>query len=256
MSPKAIVAGKCKQHLGSIDQVSVNVQKSGENEGSTWMASRTPGEPEELYCVYIPVFNVNARLPINVDGVAYEPYMYRAWVVCDYAHDFTRDTDPMHPALIDQGPLERTTLLDTYDKGDLPLGQELGTSAIIGTEFPESNEDPAYNDKPVTAFAAPSVNPGITYYVRFYYKKVDERSLNGVRRAPVEEGEYYIVEYQPTDNEIQVVTGLMELSGDRQVTGVTYVNALGMQSSEPFDGVNIVVTRYSDGSVSTTRVLK
>lgn len=242
--------------IGSIDGVSVTVQQSGDNEGSTWMASRSQGAAPEVYCVYIPIFDVDARLPISVDGIVYEPYMYRAWAVCDYAHDFVRDSDPMHPALIDNGTLPATNLLDTYDQSDLATGEELGTSAVIGTEFPEDNTSPAYNEKPVTAFAAPAVNPGITYYVRFYYKMVDTRGASSARHAPVVDGEYYIVELQPSENDIQIVTGINELAGDREVVGVTYVNALGMQSSEPFDGINIVVTRYSDGSTTTAKVMK
>ena len=40
------------------------------------------------------------------------------------------------------------------------------------------------------------------------------------------------------------------------IESVTYVNALGMQSDKPFDGVNIVITRYSNGTVSTTKVVR
>jgi hypothetical protein len=29
-----------------------------------------------------------------------------------------------------------------------------------------------------------------------------------------------------------------------------------MQSDKPFDGINIVVTRYSDGTTSTTKVVR
>lgn len=43
---------------------------------------------------------------------------------------------------------------------------------------------------------------------------------------------------------------------DKQVLGHTYYNLAGMSSSTPFDGINIVVTRYSDGSISTTKVIK
>jgi hypothetical protein len=31
---------------------------------------------------------------------------------------------------------------------------------------------------------------------------------------------------------------------------------MGRQSSRPFEGVNIVVTRYTDGSVQTTKELR
>lgn len=42
----------------------------------------------------------------------------------------------------------------------------------------------------------------------------------------------------------------------KQVAGVSYVNLTGQQSSEPFQGVNVVVTRYTDGSTSTAKVMK
>jgi len=51
-------------------------------------------------------------------------------------------------------------------------------------------------------------------------------------------------------------TAISELQGDRQVAGVTYVNLAGAQSSEPFDGLNIVVTRYTDGTTSTSKVMR
>jgi len=33
-----------------------------------------------------------------------------------------------------------------------------------------------------------------------------------------------------------------------------YYNVMGQQSSKPFDGINIVVKRYSDGTTSSTKV--
>jgi hypothetical protein len=42
---------------------------------------------------------------------------------------------------------------------------------------------------------------------------------------------------------------------DRQATSVTYYNVTGQQSSKPFDGLNIVVTRYNDGTTDTAKVL-
>ena len=38
-----------------------------------------------------------------------------------------------------------------------------------------------------------------------------------------------------------------------QVVGVTYYNVTGLSSERPFEGVNIVVTRYSDGSTSAAK---
>lgn len=55
-----------------------------------------------------------------------------------------------------------------------------------------------------------------------------------------------------------VVTGLGGIVADRnrEVKSVTYVNSLGMQSSQPFSGVNVVVTRYTDGTTTTTKIVR
>ena len=42
----------------------------------------------------------------------------------------------------------------------------------------------------------------------------------------------------------------------KQVTGTQYVNMAGMTSDQPFDGVNVVVTTYDDGTTSTAKVIK
>ena len=52
------------------------------------------------------------------------------------------------------------------------------------------------------------------------------------------------------------VTAVKELNGEHQVVSVRYFNVMGMESKVPFEGINIVVTRYSDGSFSTAKVLK
>jgi hypothetical protein len=41
-----------------------------------------------------------------------------------------------------------------------------------------------------------------------------------------------------------------------QVAGVKYVNMAGMTSDKPFDGVNVVVTTFNDGTTSTAKVIK
>ena len=102
-------------------------------------------------------------------------------------------------------------------------------------------------------------------YVRFYYKSTgegisDEGSkymLRGNRDGETPEVPGY---YATEDNDNpDVTTGFIELWNDfihGEVVSTTYVNSLGMQSDQPFDGVNIVVTRYSDGKVRTTKVVR
>ena len=57
----------------------------------------------------------------------------------------------------------------------------------------------------------------------------------------------------------EIATAIIETFIDNyhgDVVSVTYVNSLGMTSDKPFDGVNIVVTRYSDGTTSTSKVIR
>ena len=51
-------------------------------------------------------------------------------------------------------------------------------------------------------------------------------------------------------------TGIDQPAADKQMLNHTYYNLAGMSSSKPFDGVNIVVTRYSDGSTTATKVMR
>lgn len=54
------------------------------------------------------------------------------------------------------------------------------------------------------------------------------------------------------DQVITAITGIFT-DGYREVVGVDYVNVAGIISDKPFQGVNIVVTRYSDGSNTTEK---
>ena len=51
-------------------------------------------------------------------------------------------------------------------------------------------------------------------------------------------------------------TAVEELIGDKQVARTTYINVAGQQSDKAFDGMNIVVTTYTDGTTSTMKVFK
>ena len=53
-----------------------------------------------------------------------------------------------------------------------------------------------------------------------------------------------------------VITEVTEVKTTAEVESVTYYNIAGMQSDKPFDGINIVMTRYTDGTVSTSKVIK
>lgn len=51
-------------------------------------------------------------------------------------------------------------------------------------------------------------------------------------------------------------TGVNDMTTAKAISSVKYVSATGIESDKPFDGVNIVVTTYQDGTMSTTKVVK
>ncbi|CRH68969.1 Uncharacterised protein [Chlamydia trachomatis] len=56
--------------------------------------------------------------------------------------------------------------------------------------------------------------------------------------------------------ELPASTGVENVNAQKAVAGVKYVNPQGIESNQPFDGMNIVVTTYTDGSHSSTKVVK
>lgn len=72
---------------------------------------------------------------------------------------------------------------------------------------------------------------------------------------------YYVTEAKTTFTQKAsdgIITGVnaVKMDVNREVVGVTYVNPVGQVSSTPWQGVNIVVTRYSDGSTTTKKVIR
>ena len=53
-----------------------------------------------------------------------------------------------------------------------------------------------------------------------------------------------------------IITAVSDVTKTKTVKQVRYYNLTGIESCEPFDGVNVVVTTYTDGTKSTAKVLK
>lgn len=51
-------------------------------------------------------------------------------------------------------------------------------------------------------------------------------------------------------------SGVNDVHVDKNVKSVKYYNLLGVESAEPFQGVNVVVTTYDDGSKAASKVVK
>ncbi len=77
-----------------------------------------------------------------------------------------------------------------------------------------------------------------------------------------------MVEYKPYSGTVKyvvspidvsassIITAVNEVNATKTVRQVRYYNLAGIESSVPFDGVNVVVTTYTDGSKTTAKMLK
>ena len=55
--------------------------------------------------------------------------------------------------------------------------------------------------------------------------------------------------------EVPTVTAVRDIN-TKAVASVEYVNVNGQVSNVPFEGVNVVVTKYADGTKSVTKIVK
>ena len=76
-------------------------------------------------------------------------------------------------------------------------------------------------------------------------------SSNGPRRAAPTGG--YVI--YPLELE-EYTTSVNEQVENKEVASIKFVNIAGMQSDKPFDGVNIVVITYTDGTTATSKVVR
>ena len=203
------------------------------------------------YCIYYPEIKITGVCPVTMtagdgDVYTYEPYMFRAWCTYEGARDFTS----VDHALVDNGPKTTPFMLDSVIVAD--PSQNIVT---IGRDWLPSD-----TNKLPWAFGVPVTEDpqNVTFIVRFYYRQVvqeggQQEGGNKLRLGNDAE-EFFIAEGAPSSQ--SAVTAVNELFGGSEVVSVTYYNAQGMQSSKPFKGMNIIVTRYSDGSTSTMKVMK
>lgn len=174
------------------------------------------------------------RLGVNgdylFDEVAYPDYNKAASYVIGspVVEDYQTNTEPVETGY---------ELKATFGAQKLSDGSEAGTITSLPMEF----------------------------VVRAYYTKESNLPQPNGHRAPRRvagdnpDGKYYIMEQvipfvlEKDDNLIVSVKGVY---ADKQVMDVIYYNMMGQSSSTPFSGVNVQLTRYTDGTTSTVKVFK
>lgn len=76
------------------------------------------------------------------------------------------------------------------------------------------------------------------------------------KRAATDDPNEVVTPLRPEfDFIVPTITGVSDMTA-KTVTAVEYVNVNGQVSNRPFDGVNVVVTRYADGTKSVAKIVK
>lgn len=220
-------------------------------------------------------------------NIKYEPYLFRVWVksptgkLRDYAwvgddpedlpdrpgtHYEDRGAIPADSTvLIWEEFIEDSTQNITFD-GTRPDITHFHKSKVSGYQ----GNDWTILENLNMMFAAPDnlKASDIEIIVRFYYRSTGDALVptTNMFRALLRDGEgegdgdeprpYYGVEGEgePDPRIPTFIHGVYSDGNHGEIIGVTYVNLQGMTSNKPFDGINIVVTRYSDGTTSTSKI--
>ena len=140
------------------------------------------------------------------------------------------------------------------DRFVIPTGLDNGLDGAFRIGGWDYNIEP--NGNTVMGALDADQNQGNLYQFHFIVRRTTD-TYGAKKTLSLRDETPSIIEAWPIDlNETSVVTAITRVGTEAQVVGVEYVNIAGMRSSKPWQGVNIVVTRYSDGTTTTTKVVK
>ncbi|MBE6316413.1 MAG: hypothetical protein E7078_07205 [Bacteroidales bacterium] len=280
--------------VGKVDNVTANVQpQQGWN--TTWTdngSCRLYMLDEVKADGYLPLNSKDDGTVLS--NIEYEPYMFRVFVESKNGNlrPFQYVTDDNGNEVIaakadttnGKGPwCVWSEYLEFKDNGDIkdnPTDSvKFGVNGnvitfqkkkVMRTAATEANPDPVWDKNANNAIfgALTSIETGenqainaddLTIYVRFYYKSTGKpiESMNGIMlKADGADAAkmFYAVEKPATAK--QGPTAVEEIRYHGEVVSTTYYNVQGIESDKPFDGVNIVVTRYSDGATAISKVVR
>ncbi|MBR2147324.1 MAG: hypothetical protein IJ925_07895, partial [Muribaculaceae bacterium] len=209
----------------------------------TWEADN--GDKYAYYNIYLQVdqsnipagysiYKVRAWRKVNPDllGEEYSKYNYRMGIDGEYLYEE-----------LDNVELEEGELLGT---GNDINGQ---VKCTFGARKLRTDEDETGVIDELTA----------EFVVRIYFTPTVSTPSGAPMIKADGDTKYYVIETttkRTFDWKDGVVTGVARLTNSGQIESVTYYNVAGAASSRPWQGVNIMVTRYSDGTTSSCKIVK
>ena len=266
-----------KTGVGEIAELQVKAERQTGKDGSTNWNDGT----DDCSLYILSDVNVTAHMPGN-SNVEYEPYMFRIFVespsgkLRGYKQVAAGEGDPAGEHLeadaLDNpnGPICIYTeyVNGSYDEnGNFVIGSDKIEMDGTTVTFDMTKNANNWADNAVFG-AVDAIIKGtgdnltidendLKIYVRFYYVAKGAalgHTPDNRLRAGGNEG--HVGNASEGSTTPSGKTAVYELVINGEVVGKTYINTLGQQSDKPFKGVNIVITRYSDGTVTTTKIVK
>ena len=215
------------------------------------------GNPCSLYFLGVEAYG---DVPsANVTNIKCEPYMFRVWIEspsgklrgCTFV-----EADPQRPVK----PGEHWEGDGTSYTGPVCVYEGLTTDGHLYNRLQSMEEGNNQSWTEKIKFGAVDNIDDLQVYIRFYYKSdgeaIENPTSNGMR-GNRDGGEGYGAGDGGGAPGISTsIKGVYTDADHGEIVSQTYVNAQGMKSDKPFDGINIVVTRYSDGTTSTAKVIR
>ena len=222
-------------------ELDITVGEKKQSGDITWTADG------KTYTYYNVCLKVNELQIPN----GYEVAMLRAW----------RHIDKSYLGEQEGKGYEKRAKLDANGDFLFLKDAENGFGDIIGDEI-LVNQEGQYGNIFSGTFGAVKLENGQTipmkFTVRVYFTKSESTTSNAPRlKAEGESKKYYITEIELNDElTSDIPTSIFGVISGKAVAGVKYYNVAGVESDRPFQGVNIEITRYTDGSKSTRKILK
>lgn len=232
----------------------------GWNPSVNWWVKNADGSDSTAYGLYFVEFTANGILPVC--DVDYEPYMFRVWMriandemLRNYEWQYNTQGKPIK--IVDDG--QRPGLVVAAGDDPENPNPNAGQWFLLDEKMCNGVEDLTFQRTITTnyagnlQFAGPLNNFKPELVARFYYKKrgAAAPAPSGLRGPNDDDNVGYVVlKGVRPDPE----TAVHEVVIVGEVVDQIFYNAQGMQSNRPFEGINIVVTRYSDGTTNTSKV--
>ncbi len=228
--------------VGKVDLEGTQVQRQT-GKWSVW--SYTDGDNQVDCSTYRACVDAKCYLPsTRASNVEYEPYLCRIWVSYNNLRNYHQGSNGL---MVDDGKFDG----DLMWLADVPVTADMLTDGYYHVIYGNIGEQETYTDQLI--FGADN-NAKPEMIVRFYYKAKGATPSSNLLRGNRDEDRMY----NASENSIspEIATAVREIVVHGDVVSRTYINAQGMQSDKPFSGVNIMITRYSDGSTTTTKVIR